>query len=125
MKRLLPTLLVTLGFATGAYSQNQSPMIYITQLIYIQKGQESTFEAFERVAIPIIGRYNGTLLLRYRPDPQQVIEQTIETPYEIHLVAFERQEDLDAFFRDEERKQFVHLKEQAIREVWLIKGEKL
>jgi hypothetical protein len=43
-------------------------MIYITQLIYIIDGQEKTFHQFEDVAIPIISKYNGRLLLRVRPD---------------------------------------------------------
>lgn len=39
-------------------------MLYITQLIYIREGQESVFHQFEDVAIPIISKYNGRLLLR-------------------------------------------------------------
>ncbi|MPR35807.1 DUF1330 domain-containing protein [Salmonirosea aquatica] len=100
-------------------------MIYITQLIYILDGQEETFNEFEAVAIPLIAKYNGRLLFRNRPAASTMIEQTIETPYEIHLVEFDGEEDLDAFFKDEERKKYVHLKEQSIRSVWLLKGVKL
>ena len=42
-------------------------MIYITQLIYIKEGQENIFHQFEDVAISIISKYNGQLLLRIRP----------------------------------------------------------
>jgi uncharacterized protein (DUF1330 family) len=100
-------------------------MIYITQLIYILDGQEATFNEFEKVAIPLIAKYNGRLLLRNRPDASTILEQNIEMPYEIHLVEFDSENDLDAFFKDEERKKYVHLKEQSIRSVWLIKGVKL
>jgi uncharacterized protein (DUF1330 family) len=100
-------------------------MIYITQLIYIRDGQETTFNEFEKVAIPLIAKYNGRLLFRYRPKAENIIEQNIETPYEIHLVEFTNDQDLDAFFKDEERKRYVHLKEQSIKTVWLIKGTKL
>lgn len=100
-------------------------MIYITQLIYLIDGQEETFDAFERVAIPLIAKYNGRLLLRNRLSPENVIEQSIKTPFEIHLVEFDNESDLADFFKDEERKRFVHLKEQSIKSVWLIKGEKL
>ena len=100
-------------------------MIYITQLIYILDGQEATFNEFEKVAIPLISKYNGRLLLRNRPNPESIIEQNIETPYEIHLVEFNSEKDLEDFFKDEERKKYVHLKNQSIKSVWLIKGTRL
>jgi uncharacterized protein (DUF1330 family) len=100
-------------------------MIYITQLIYIIDGQATTFDAFEAVAIPIIAKYNGRLLLRVRPSAANVIEQTIEMPYEIHLVEFDSDQDFENFKQDEERKQFLHLKEQSIKSVLMIKGERI
>lgn len=99
--------------------------IYLTQLIYVKDNQEATFQEFEKVAIPIIGRYNGQLLLRVRPDENAVIEKTIERPYEIHLVRFRTAADFQEFMQDEERKQFLHLKEQSIRASILIKGHRL
>jgi hypothetical protein len=53
-------------------------MIYILQLIYIKEGQEEVFHQFEDVAIPIISKYNGRLLLRVRPDENSFIEHSIE-----------------------------------------------
>lgn len=100
-------------------------MIYITQLIYLVDGQEAVFDQFEAIAIPAIPQYNGRLLLRVRPDAAAYIESTIEQPYEIHLVAFETDNDFLNFMQDDERKQFLHLKEQSIKSVVLIKGEKL
>ena len=99
--------------------------IYITQLIYIKAGEEAAFWLFEEKVIPIIGHYNGKLLLRLRPQEEEVVEKTIEVPYEIHLVQFETEQDFRNFLMDEERKQFLHLKEQSIRSVILLKGEKL
>jgi len=100
-------------------------MIYITQLIYIKEGQQSIFHQFEDVAIPIISKYNGRLLLRIRPEDASIIETSIEKPYEVHLVEFDVEEDFKNFMQDEERKQFLHLKEQSIRAVMLIKGVKI
>lgn len=100
-------------------------MIYITQLIYLKEGQENIFHQFEDVAMPIIQKYNGKLLLRIRPENTSIIEANIESPYEIHLVEFETENDFKNFMQDEERKQFVHLKNQSIREVTLIKGIKI
>lgn len=100
-------------------------MIYITQLIYIKPGQEDVFDQFEAVAIPIIARYNGQLLLRLRPSAASIIESTIDAPYEVHLVNFPAESDFTAFMQDDERRQFLHLKEQAIERVVLVKGVKL
>jgi uncharacterized protein (DUF1330 family) len=99
-------------------------MVFITQLIYILDGQETVFDQFEAIAIPAISKYNGRLLLRVRPSATAYIESSIEKPYEIHLVEFETDNDFSNFMQDEERKRFLHLKEQSIRSVVLIKGEK-
>ena len=99
--------------------------VYITQLIYIKEGQASTFDQFEAIAIPSISRYNGQLLLRLRPTENEVIEQNIERPYEVHLVSFDTDADFENFMQDEERRKFLHLKEQSIRSVVLIKGVKI
>jgi hypothetical protein len=101
------------------------PAIHITQLIYIKPGQETVFHQFEDIAIPIITKYNGKLLLRVRPSADEIIERTIESPYEIHLVEFISESDFENFMKDEERKKFLHLKEQSIRSSVLIKGMKL
>lgn len=100
-------------------------MIYITQLIYIKEGQEEIFHQFEDIAIPIISKYNGRLLLRIRPDENSFIEHSIDKPYEIHLVEFDNEKDIDAFMQDEERKKFLHLKERSIKASVLIQGTKL
>jgi uncharacterized protein (DUF1330 family) len=100
-------------------------MIYITQLIYIREGQENVFHQFEDVAIPIISKYNGRLLLRMRPHENSFIEYCIDKPYEIHLVEFDSEQDFKNFMIDEERKKFLHLKGQSIKTSILIKGAKL
>lgn len=97
-------------------------MIYLTQLVYIKNGQEEAFNAFEAVAIPLIAKHRGTLLMRYRPRKEDVIDGSIEHPYEIHLVSFEADADFQSFLKDEERKKVLHLKEQSIKTVLLIKG---
>jgi hypothetical protein len=98
-------------------------MIYITQLIYLAEGQEAVFNQFEDIAIPIISKYNGKLLLRVRTPAQNVIEAGIEIPYEVHLISFESAADFEAFKLDKDRRKYLHLKEQSIRSALLIKGE--
>jgi hypothetical protein len=98
-------------------------VIYRTQLIYVVEGQEAVFDEFEAIAIPIIRKYNGELILRVRPSPDALIEGTLELPYEIHLVSFPSQADCDDFSCDEERKSFLHLKEKSIRAAIQYQGE--
>lgn len=100
-------------------------MLYITQLIYIVAGQERIFDQFEAVAIPLIAKYNGRLLFRVRPDASAYIASDGERPYEIHLVEFDSEQDFENFKRDDERKKFLHLKEQSIRASVMIQGRKL
>jgi uncharacterized protein (DUF1330 family) len=100
-------------------------MIYITQLIYIKQHQEEIFDEFEKVAIPIISRYNGKMMLRIRPDKNSILESSIEQPYEVHMVSFETEDDFEGFMKDEERKNYLHLKEQSVKSVFLFKGEKI
>jgi len=78
--------------------------VYITQLIYIKEGQEKVFDQFESVAIPIISKYNGRMLLRVRPRERSYIEADMEKPYEIHLVEFDSDQDFRNFMKDEERR---------------------
>ena len=105
--------------------KKSNQMIFITQLIYIKKGQEKVFDQFEDIAIPTIQRYNGRLLLRIRPEENSFIEHRIDKPYEIHLVEFDSETDFENFKGDEERKRFLHLKEQAIKSSILIQGTRL
>ena len=100
-------------------------MLFITQLIYVIEGQEQVFEEFESVAIPAISKYNGRLLLRVRPTENSYIEHAVEKPYEIHLVEFATEQDFLNFMQDDERKKILHLKDQSIKSVVLIKGNKL
>jgi len=100
-------------------------MIFLTQLIYVKEGQENVFHQFEDIAIPAILKYNGRLLLRVRPDENAFIENSMEKPYEIHLVEFNTEQDFLNFSQDEDRKKFLHLKEQSVRSALLIKGTRL
>lgn len=100
-------------------------MIYLTQIIYINQGQEKVFHEFENIAIPSILKYNGRLTLRIRPTDSSFIEANIEKPYEIHFVEFDTQQDFNNFKTDETRKKFLHLKEQSIKSTILFQGTKL
>lgn len=100
-------------------------MVFITNLIYINEGQEQLFDEFEKIAIPIMAKYNGRMLMRVRPGNEAFIEHSMEAPYEIHLGEFNTQEDFDAFLKDDERQKFLHMKDQAIRSTVLVTGKRL
>lgn len=100
-------------------------MIYITQLIFIKEGKEALFHEFEDYAIPLIEKYNGKLLYRVRPDASAFVSALHEKPYEIHLVTFDSEEDLKRFMKDDTRLQFIHLKNESVKTILLIKGEAL
>lgn len=100
-------------------------MIYLTQLIYIKPGCEPIFHQFEDIALPLLEKYNGQLLLRCRPDVASFVETNFGTPYEIHLVSFESQADFENFKNNPERQTYLHLKEQSVERIVLIEGKLL
>jgi hypothetical protein len=97
-------------------------MIYLTQLVYVHPGQEDVFHQFEDIAIPLITKHRGQLVLRLRPNAESVVANDIEVPYEVHIVHFDNEDDLASFARDDERQRFLHLKNQSIRSSLLVKG---
>ena len=97
-------------------------MLYLTQFVYVNDGQERTFQAFEDVALPLISKYRGELLLRMRPNPESIITAGIEVPYEIHVVRFGSEDDFRMFSDDEERQRVLHLKNASVRSSLLVRG---
>jgi uncharacterized protein (DUF1330 family) len=97
-------------------------MIYLTQIIYIREGQEQSFHEFEDIALPLIKKYGGSLVLRVRPSEECVIAREGDKPYEIHVVTFPDDASLERFSQDEHRRAFLHLKEQSVKSVLLVRG---
>lgn len=100
-------------------------MIYLTQLIFVKKGKEAVFHEFEDFAIPLMEQYNGRIIYRLRPNADTFIEENKKTPYEIHFMSFDSEEDLQEFLKDESRLKFMPLKEESIQSTFLVKGEKM
>jgi antibiotic biosynthesis monooxygenase (ABM) superfamily enzyme len=97
-------------------------MIYFTQLIYVKPGCEAIFHQFEDIALPLLEKYNGKLLLRCRPDAASFVETNYGKPYEIHLVSFASPEDFENFKHNPDRQSYLHLKEASVERVVLIEG---
>lgn len=100
-------------------------MLYYTQIIYVKEGLEDQFLQFESHVLPLIKKYNGTLIYRVRPTDDSVIETTMGKPYELHFVTFPSREDFIAYGKDPERLQYLHLKEASIEKAVLIEGNVL
>lgn len=98
-------------------------MLYFTQIIFVKENQEEVFNLFESHVLPLLEKYNGTLIYRVRPTGNCVIETTIGHPYELHLVTFPTKENFEAYRDDKERMQYMHLKEAAIEKALLIEGK--
>ena len=97
-------------------------MHYVTQLVYVRAGHEAMFAEFEDHVLPLLTKYRGELLLRLRPDRGAHIAGSLDAPYEVHVVRFASRADLDAYAADEERRRWLHLKEQAVERTIMIEG---
>ncbi|MGB1041670.1 MAG: hypothetical protein ACPGVD_12405, partial [Flavobacteriales bacterium] len=76
-------------------------MIYLTQLIFIKPGKEEQFLEFEKIAIPLLEKYNGRIIYRIRPKKENFVSEEKETPYEIHFISFESEKDFNEFMKDD------------------------
>jgi hypothetical protein len=100
-------------------------MLYYTQVIFVKKGKEDQFNLFESHVLPLLKKYNGTLVYRVRPAENAVIEGTIGHPYELHVITFPAKKDFEGYCNDKERLQYMHLKEGSIEKAFLIEGKML
>lgn len=100
-------------------------MLYYTQIIFVKEGKQNVFNDFEGYVLPLLNRHNGELLYRIRPDKTSVIATSWGYPYEIHLVSFPTRKDFESYRDDQERLQYMHLKEESIKKALLIEGNLL
>lgn len=100
-------------------------MLYYTQLIFIKPGMDEQFNLFESYVLPLLEKHNGTLLYRVRPTDDCVIEIAMDKPYELHLVSFPSREDFEGYSKDNDRLQYMPLKEASIEKAMLIEGKLL
>jgi hypothetical protein len=70
-------------------------------------------------------KYNGKIIYRLRPTTESFISEEKELPYEIHFISFECEKEFSNFMKDDNRLQFIHLKNDSIKSTFLVKGEKL
>jgi hypothetical protein len=97
-------------------------MIYVTQLVHVHAGKESDFDEFESTVLPLLAEHRGELVLRLRPNAASVIASSGEVPYEVHVVRFESEADLERYSRDERRQRVLYLKNESVRSSLTVKG---
>ena len=100
-------------------------MIYLTQLIFVKEGKEEVLNEFENFAIPLMEKYGGKIIYRMRPEADSYVTANEPIPYEIHFISFNSEEDLAAFLKDDERQKFVHLKNESVESIFLVKGKRM
>lgn len=81
-------------------------MLYITLLIYVCNEKEDVFREFENLALPMLDDYNGKLLLRLRPNETSIVSVEGESPYEVHFLSFESEQDFMLIYKTREEKNF-------------------
>ncbi len=97
-------------------------MLHLTQLVFVHPGKEAGLIAFEAAVIPLMAEHGGRMLYRIRPDREAFIDPEGEVPYEVHVITFPGEEDLQRFLSDERRGALLHMKAEAVRSTLLIKG---
>ena len=97
-------------------------MRYYTQLVFVRPGREEAFHEFEDHVLPLLAKYGGQLLLRWRYTPGVAIDTVVGHPYEIHLVTFPTADDFRRYANDDTRSSYLHLKSSAVERVMLIEG---
>ena len=100
-------------------------MIYYTQLIFIKKGKEDAFNAFEEKVLPLLGAHEGELIYRLRPGAASLIAGSGQLPYEIHLVSFTCKADFEDYKNDPKRLAFTEEKNNSVEKVMLIEGAEI
>jgi hypothetical protein len=68
--------------------------------LWIHKGQEAAFEAFEREAARIMARHKGRIDNAVRLTPPGGAGSNDATPYEIHIVSFPDKSAAEAYAAD-------------------------
>jgi len=99
-------------------------MLYYTQIIFLKEGMEKPFNLFEEMVIPLLGKHNGKLLYRIRPNKDSIIEG-IDKPYEIHIIEFQTKSDFESYANDKERIKHMNLKDQSVEKIQLIEGKSI
>ena len=78
------------------------PLLYVLVRLWIHKGLEAEFEAYERKVSRIMARYGGVIERAIRTS--QASDDGSDEPFEVHVLTFPSRELYDAYRNDAERR---------------------
>ena len=76
--------------------------LYILVRLWIHKGREAEFEAYERKVSRIMGRYGGAIERAIRTS--RTSDDGPDEPFEVHVLKFPSRDRYDAYLDDAERR---------------------
>jgi antibiotic biosynthesis monooxygenase (ABM) superfamily enzyme len=79
-----------------------TPPLYILVRLWIQKGLEAEFEAYERKVARIMARYGGVVERAIRTS--KALDDGSDEPFEVHVLKFPSRDLYDAYRDDAERR---------------------
>jgi antibiotic biosynthesis monooxygenase (ABM) superfamily enzyme len=77
-----------------------TPPLYILVRLWIHKGRETEFEAYEIKVSRIMARYGGVIERAIR---RSEASEGLDEPFEVHVLRFPSRERYDAYLKDAER----------------------
>jgi uncharacterized protein (DUF1330 family) len=78
-----------------------TPPLYILARLWIHKGRETEFEAYESKVARIMARYGGAIERAIRPSGAP---EGSDEPFEVHVLKFPSRELYDAYLNDADRR---------------------
>jgi antibiotic biosynthesis monooxygenase (ABM) superfamily enzyme len=79
-----------------------TPPLYILIRLWIRKGREAEFEAYERKVSRIMARYGGVIERAIRTS--RPTDDGSNEPFEVHVLKFPSRDHYDAYRDDAERR---------------------
>ena len=79
-----------------------TPPLYILVRLWIRKGLEAEFEAYERKVSRIMARYGGVIERAIRTS--KALDDGSDEPFEVHVLKFPSRDLYDAYRDDAERR---------------------
>ena len=76
--------------------------VYILVRLWIHRGREAEFEAYERKASRIMARYGGAIERAIRTS--RTSDDASDEPFEVHVLKFPSRDHYDAYLNDSERR---------------------
>ncbi len=95
--------------------------VYLTLLVYLRDGKESSFLEYENKMVPLLKKYGGRLEFRLKTMKNNAVVQ--EEPDEIHIVSFPSHDDYERYRQDPGREALSGLFTDSVARAQLFEGQ--